>query len=349
MILKGLTLAELEEFFLSINQPKYRAKQLFNWIYNHNVDNYDGMDNLPKDLRKYLQENTILDTLSPIKELFDDVEYTKKIVYQTLDGKKIESVIIPDESRNKMTLCLSTQVGCPLDCKFCATGQMGYIRNLSAGEIVDQYFITQRNLQKQITNIVYMGMGEPLINFEATIKSLQIFTHDMAKKLSRHHITISTSGIPEKIKLLADLGIRVKLALSLHSCFNDIRTQIMPINKKYPIDTVIEALKFYYKVTNQRITYEYTMFEGINDRDEDIEALSKLAAKIPSKINIIPFNSISHMIKDENSISAKLKPTPMDRIEHFANQLRNRNVTVFIRNTQGNRIKAACGQLANAE
>lgn len=347
MTLKGLTLSELENYLVSIDQPKYRAKQIFNWLYNHNVTSYDEMNNIPKSLREYLANNTVFNTLTVEKELYDDYEFTKKIVYRTQDGKKIETVIIPDKDR--VTLCISTQVGCPLDCKFCATGQFGYTRNLTSGEIVDQYFITQRNLQQKITNIVYMGMGEPLLNFDATLKSLDIFTNELATKLSRHHITISTVGIPKRIKELADCKYRTKLALSLHSCFDDIRSTIMPINNKYKLNEIYEALLYYNQKTQQRITFEYTMFDGINDRKEDIVELIKLSKKIPSKINIIPFNSIDHMIKDKNSISANLKPTSREKMENFANELRNNNVTVFIRNTQGNKIKAACGQLALAD
>ena len=346
MTLKGMTLEELENYFIIINQPKYRAKQVFNWLYNHNVSSYDLMNNIPKDLRNYLTENTNFDTLTTEKIKFDDIEYTQKIVYNTLDDKKIETVIIPDKDR--VTLCISTQVGCPLDCKFCATGQFGYKRNLSAGEIVDQYFITQRSLKQKITNIVYMGMGEPFINFDATLKSLDIFTNELATKLSRHHITVSTVGIPDKIIKLADSKYRVKLALSLHSCFDEIRSKIMPINKKYPLNDVIDALKYYSQKTGQRITFEYTMLDGINDRLEDINALVKLTKQLPSKVNIIPFNSIEHMIKDPNSLSAQLRPTSREKIEEFANILRDKNVTALVRNTQGNKIKAACGQLALA-
>jgi 23S rRNA (adenine2503-C2)-methyltransferase len=268
---------------------------------------------------------------------------TEKYLFQTDDNRKIESVIIPDKERN--TLCISTQVGCPLDCKFCATGLMGYKRNLTTGEVVDQYLLSAKQKgKKTITNIVYMGMGEPLLNYETTIKSAEIFTHELTKGLSRTRITISTAGIPHKIVELADTGLRVKLALSLHSPFDDIRTKIMPINKKYSLHENIEALKYYARATKTRITFEYTMLKNLNDRNEDVRALTKLCAQLPSKINIIPFNSIKHM--SPGGISSELEPTPYAEILAFADKLRNNNLTVMIRDTQGDDIAAACGQLA---
>lgn len=346
-IIKGLTLNELENFLIEVGQPKFRAKQLFNWIYNHNISDFGLMNNLPKDFRTFLVSNCIADTLTPSKVMKSDDSETQKILFTTLDNQKIESVILPDKDR--MTLCISTQAGCPLDCKFCATGQMGFFRNLSAGEIVDQFYISERAANIEISNIVYMGMGEPFVNYNETIKSLEIFTNELAKKISRHHITVSTSGIPEKIRSFANTSLRTKLAFSLHSCFEDIRSEIMPINKRFSLKSNIEALEYYYKITDQRVTYEYTLLKGVNDRSEDIKALTKLAKRFPSKINIIPFNSIKHIVSDNNSISAKLIPTTEQELHDFADKLRENNITVFVRNTQGNKIKAACGQLALSE
>jgi 23S rRNA (adenine2503-C2)-methyltransferase len=189
-----------------------------------------------------------------------------------------------------------------------------------------------------------MGMGEPLLNYDATLRSLQIFTSEFNKGISRTRITVSTSGIPKKIKELAGSGLRVKLALSLHSPFEDIRSKIMPINKKYSLAENVEAIRYYADKTKTRITFEYTMLKGVNDRKEDIAALTKLCNRIPSKINLIPFNSIAHMAPE--GISAELEPTPFAKIEKFADALRNNNITVMLRNTQGDDIAAACGQLA---
>ena len=254
------------------------------------------MQNLSKELRNKLSDECDLKTLELTDTQSSPTTKTKKYLFSTHDNRKIESVVIPERDRN--TLCISTQVGCPLDCKFCATGLMGYKRNLTAGEIVDQYLIAAKeNGKENITNIVYMGMGEPLLNFDTTLKSVEIFTHELTKGLSRNRITISTAGIPKKIIELADSGLKVKLALSLHSAFEDIRSKIMPINKKYSLKENIEALKYYTKKTKTRATFEYTMLKDLNDRNEDVKALTKLCGSLPSKINVIPFNSINASCK----------------------------------------------------
>ena len=341
--LKGMTLDEMKNYFSSIGEQPFRGEQVFNWLYNHLEFDYDNMLNLPKPLREKLKETTSLVSLKLVDYQDSPFTKTKKYLFETLDGKKIESVVIPDKGRN--TLCISTQVGCPLDCKFCATGLMGYKRNLSAGEIVDQYLLAAKEYGKKfITNIVYMGMGEPLLNFKNSLDSIQIFTNELNTGLSRNRITLSTAGIPHKIRELADNNIRIKLALSLHSCFEDIRSKIMPINEKYSLKDNIDALNYYAEKTKTRITFEYTMLKGVNDRPEDVKALTQLCKRLSSKINIIPFNSIKHM--DPDGYSGKLEPTPYNEIEIFANKLRDNDITVFVRNTQGNDIAAACGQLA---
>jgi 23S rRNA (adenine2503-C2)-methyltransferase len=341
--LKGMTLNEMKNYFESLGESKFRGEQLFNWVYNHLIFDFELMNNMPKELRQKLSVNCKLDSLKLVSVQDSANTKTEKYLFQTDDNRKIESVIIPDKERN--TLCISTQVGCPLDCKFCATGLMGYKRNLTTGEVVDQYLLSAKQKgKKTITNIVYMGMGEPLLNYETTIKSAEIFTHELTKGLSRTRITISTAGIPHKIVELADTGLRVKLALSLHSPFEEIRTKIMPINKKYSLQENIETLKYYARATKTRITFEYTMLKKLNDRNEDVKALTKLCAQLPSKINIIPFNSIKHM--SPGGISSELEPTPYAEILAFADKLRNNNLTVMIRDTQGDDIAAACGQLA---
>lgn len=345
--LKGLPLNELSEFFISIGEPKFRAKQVFGWMYNQMVESFDEMVNIPKSLREKLDENCDLYSLElKLKETSKNSD-TAKYLFTTRDGKNIETVLIP-AGEGRATLCISTQVGCPLDCEFCATGKLGFDRNLTSGEIVDQYVMVAKDYGiENVTNIVYMGMGEPLINFDETIKSLKIITSEFNKSISRTRITVSTSGLPHKIKELADTGLRVKLALSLHSPFNEIRSQIMPINKRYSLTDVIDAIKYYARTTKTRITFEYTMFDGINDRDEDVRELVKICNQLPAKINLIPFNSIKHM--DLSGFAAELEPSPRERIENFADKLRNRDITVLIRETQGDDIAAACGQLAAKE
>ncbi len=341
--LKGLNLEELKNFFKSIGEPPFRGEQVFKWMYDNQSTGFSEMLNLSKPLREKLSNECSLQSLEPVAVQNSLLGGTHKYLFKTRDNKKIESVVIPSDGRS--TLCVSTQVGCPLDCKFCATGIMGYKRNLTIGEIIDQYLLTAKDYGKDnITNLVYMGMGEPLLNFKATLKSLKIFTHEFSKSFSRTKITLSTAGIPHKIKELAESDINIKLALSLHSCFEDIRSKIMPINLKYSLKKNIEAIKYYSRKTKTRITFEYTMLKGLNDRDKDIEAVTILCRQLPAKINIIPFNSITHMNPD--GISAELEPTPYPKILEFADKLRENHITVMVRDTKGDDIAAACGQLA---
>lgn len=341
--LKGLTLSELQEYFASTGEPKFRAEQVFNWMYNHLADDFMEMKNLPKSLRSFLNDNVEINTLSLLNSETSSETGTKKFIFETKGKNIIESVIIPEKKRT--TLCISTQVGCPLDCKFCATGLMGYKKNLTSGEIFDQYKMAAKDYgKKNITNIVYMGMGEPLLNYKETLKSLEIFGEELTTGISLKKITVSTAGIAPKITELADKGFNVKLAFSLHSCFEDTRTKLMPVNKKYSLQQNIEAMKYYTRKTRTRITFEYVMLKEINDSNEDLNALVKLCSQIPSKVNVIPFNSLKHM--NPSGFSAKLEPTPQKRIDEFVKKLRDKNVTVIVRFTQGEDIAAACGQLA---
>ncbi len=342
-VLKGMTLSELKNYFISIGEPPFRSEQVFNWMYNHHADDFRQMENLPKSLRNKLAETAELFTLKTVDSEISGSTGTKKYVFSAGEKNFIESVIIPESKRN--TLCISTQAGCPLDCKFCATGLMGFKKNLTAGEIIDQYILAAKDYgREKISNIVYMGMGEPLLNYTAVLSSLEIFSDELTTGISLKKITVSTAGIAPKITELADSGLKAKIAFSLHSCFDDIRDRIMPINKKYPLQKNIEALKYYSRTTGTRITFEYVMLKGINDRKEDINALVKLCSSIPSKINLIPFNSLKHM--NPGGISADLEPTSQQRIEEFADKLRSKNITVMVRFTQGDDIAAACGQLA---
>ena len=261
--LKGLTLEELRNYFISIDEPTFRAEQVFKWMYGDLVDDFNEMNNIPKSLRKRLSEEFILDTLRYKTSEISPSTNTKKYIFETDEGNKIESVVIPEKKRT--TLCISTQVGCPLDCKFCATGLMGYKKNLTAGEIFDQFKLASKDYaDSEITNIVYMGMGEPLLNFKETVKSLEIFAEELTTGISLKKITVSTAGIAPKIIELEETGLNVRLAFSLHSCFEDIRSRIMPINKKYSLEENLEALKFYSKETGTRITFEYVMLKDNN-------------------------------------------------------------------------------------
>lgn len=342
-MLKGLTLKELKDFFSAVGEKRFRGDQVFEWIYGHMAQSFDEMSTLPNYLRKKLNLYCELNTLTLVSTEVSNRTGTKKYLYQTLDNHIIEAVIIPEVKRT--TLCISTQVGCPLDCQFCATGLMGYKRNLSAGEIFDQYLLASKDWDKSpITNIVYMGMGEPLLNYTNTLKSLQIFAEEKTKGISLRRITVSTAGIAPKIVELADSGIKVKIALSLHSLFEETRNKIMPINKKYPLSDNLEAVRYYANQTGTRITFEYVLLKDINDRSDDLNALIRLCKSLPCKLNIIPFNSISHM--SPTGLSHELEPTPKYRIEEIVSKLRENNIFTAVRYTQGDDIAAACGQLA---
>jgi 23S rRNA (adenine2503-C2)-methyltransferase len=343
-ILKGLTLSELKEYFESRNLQKFRGEQFFYWMYNHLSTDLDEMSNIPKTIRSEIKDEIELRTLDYFHSEQSDITKTKKYIFVTKDNLKIESVIIPEETRT--TLCISTQVGCPLDCQFCATGLMGYKRNLSSGEIFDQYMLAAKDWGKEkISNLVYMGMGEPLLNYQNTLKSLKIFSHEITKGISIKKITVSTAGIAPKIKELADSEIKVKIALSLHSCSEEMRSKLMPINRKYSLKENLMAVRYYAKKTGTRITFEYVMLKDLNDTDEDVNALVKICKEIPSKINIIPFNSLQHI--NPSGFAAQLGSTPKDKIDDFVRKLRERNITVMVRQTQGDDIAGACGQLAN--
>jgi 23S rRNA (adenine2503-C2)-methyltransferase len=342
-VLKGLPLKELRDFFTAADEKRFRGDQVFEWIYGHMVSSFDEMSTLPNYLRKKLNLYCELNTLTLISSEQSQRNGTKKYLFKTHDDLIVESVIIPDPKR--VTLCISTQVGCPLDCQFCATGLMGYKRNLTSAEIIDQFLMVSQDYGKnKITNIVYMGMGEPLLNYTNTLKTLQIFAEEKTKDISLRRITVSTAGIAPKIIELADSGLKVNLALSLHSMFEETRNKIMPINKKYSLAENLEAIKYYSRQTDTRITFEYVMLKDMNDRDDDLNALIKLCKSISCKINVIPFNSISHM--SPTGLSHELEPSQKFRADEFIKTLRENGIVVMVRFTQGDDIAAACGQLA---
>lgn len=342
-ILKGLTVSELKDFFAAVDEKRFRGEQIFHWLYGHMVENFDDMANIPKYLRKKLNKYCEIKTLKLLESESSPRTGTTKYIFETTDNLKVESVIIPDPKRT--TLCISTQVGCPLDCQFCATGLMGYKRNLSPGEIFDQFLLASKLFTKgKISNVVYMGMGEPLLNYSNTLKSLEIIGSEKTTGISTRRITVSTAGIAPKIKELADSGLKVKLALSLHSCFEETRTKLMPITRKYSLNENIEAVRYYAKQTNTRITFEYVLLKDVNDRADDLNALIRLCNSIPCKINVIPFNSLVHM--NPKGLSAELRPTTKLKLDEFVQKLRDKDITVIVRYTQGEDIAAACGQLA---
>jgi len=351
--LKGLTLQELEEFALSIGEKKFRGKQLFDWLYTKEASSFEEMSSFSKLLRDKLATIASIES-NTIVNAQESRDGTRKFLLELADGKKIETVLIPprtafsgseageEEEQKRLTLCVSTQVGCPLDCKFCATGTMGFHRNLTAGEIIDQILQVKKKTGKRITNLVYMGMGEPLLNYTHVMNSFSIVTTGMG--IAAIHITLSTVGLVPQIRQITDENRKIKLAISLHTLDQRLREKLMPIAKKYTLTELIGALQNYYRRIKRRPTFEYILFDGINDRDEDIKHLIKLSKQIPCKVNIIPFHDIG--FTQPKGVEIALRPTPAVKIEEFVQRLRHSHVTVFVRSSAGEDIDAACGQLA---
>lgn len=339
--IRNYSLEELTDYFKSIGEPTFRAKQVYEWLWSKSAIDFDSMSNLPKNLRIKLNEYF---EIRPIE--LDHAQYssdgTIKSRFKLYDGAFIESVLIPVPVENRFTVCISCQVGCSLSCKFCATGQMKRVRNLDPGEIYDQVVAVNKQCVEQyehiITNIVYMGMGEPLLTYSNTLKSIQFITGNPGLGMSPKRITVSTAGIAKMIKKLADDGVKFNLALSLHAADDNKRNTIMPINEQNNLYSLVEALKYFYQKTGNRISYEYIAFQGFNDTEEDARKLVKLCKHFPVKVNIIEYNTIEgfDMIKSED-----------DRLNHFARTLRNHDIMVTVRSSRGKDIDAACGQLAN--
>ncbi len=347
--IKGMSRPELREFVESIGEKPFRANQLFHWMYARGARSFRAMTDLSDQARNQLENIAELGNMHVESKQLSPRDGTTKFLFRLADGSCIETVLIPAEKESanespRLTLCLSTQVGCPLDCKFCATGTMGFSRNLSAGEIVDQVLVVQEHISRRITNLVYMGMGEPMLNYENVMKSVDILTDDQALNIGWKHITISTAGYADHIRRMADENRKARLAVSLHSLIDEHRSQIMPINKKYPLAMLLDAVEYYYKKTRRRPTFEYILLDGINDSSEDARRLIALSKRIPSKINLIPFHAID--VASSGKLNPVLKPTPPERIEEFARELRKANLTVMVRSSAGDDIAAACGQLA---
>ncbi len=341
--IKNFSKNQIEDYFISIYEKKYRVEQLENAIYNQRISDFSQISNFPKILREKIQNDFDLNSLKLVEKKecnIDNEDETTKYLFELNDGQKIESVLIPSENRN--TICVSTQIGCPVACKFCASGKINFIRNLEVAEIIDQFLMTERISDKDISNIVFMGMGEPLLNFQNVLKALNIFLNKI--NISRTKITLSTVGLVPEIKKLADENIRIKLAISLHATNDFKREKIIPIAKKYKIKDLIGAVEYYYNSTSVPVTYEYILFEGFNDTSEDIKRLAKITKIVNSKVNLIPFNDISFIqSKDSDFV---LKAASPEKILDFAEKLRKLNVVVNIRNSAGANIFAACGQLA---
>ncbi len=340
-LIKSLTLEEVEERLRALEQPGYRAKQVAQWIYGKRVKSFAEMSDLPAVLREKLAGEFGFSGLEPVRTL-GSKDTTLKYLFRLDDGALIESVLIPaspalyGEASDRMTLCVSTQVGCAYGCKFCASGLDGWSRNLHAGEIVDQVLRIEELSGEKINNIVFMGMGEPLANFANLMKAIAIINAPWGVGLGARHITISTSGLAPQIKQLADQPLQVRLAISLHGATDEVRQQIMPVNKKYPLATLLEACAYYTQRKKQWLTFEYILIEGVNDRPEDAAALARVARKVKAKVNCIPYNKVEGL--------DWIRPSEA-RQDAFMAVLEAARLPATIRREKGHDIAAACGQL----
>lgn len=337
--IRALSLQELEAYFSSIGEKPFRAKQVYEWLWNKNAHSLSEMTNLSKSLRENL-ENHFSIKPAEIHVMQRSIDGTIKNAVKLHDGNVVESVLIPTAKRT--TACVSSQVGCSLDCTFCATAQLTRMRNLTAAEIVDQVTLIDKQsreyYQKPLSNIVFMGMGEPLLNYSSVTDAIRKITEDKGLGMSARRITVSTSGIPKLIEKLADENLKVKLALSLHSAIEEKRNQLMPFSVKFPLTSIMESLSYWYRKTKSRITLEYIIWKGINDGNEDIKALIKFCKSIPSKVNLIQYNSIE---------GGKYSQANSNIIQNYVTALEQENIIVKIRKSRGDDIDAACGQLAN--
>lgn len=295
--IRDLTLEELEEEMLKIGEKKFRAKQIFAWLYR-DIDNFEEMTDISKDLINKLKENFIIKNLD-IENFQKSVDGTIKYLFKLNDGHKIESVIMKYKYGN--TACVSNQVGCKMGCNFCASAKIGFIRNLTPGEIVSQILEIEKHSKEKISNVVFMGIGEPLDNYENVIKAIRLINHPKALNIGARHISISTCGLVNEIARLADENIQCNLCISLHSSKDEVRTSMMPINKKYNISEVIEACKKYIEKTNRRITFEYALVDGVNDSREDALHLARLLKGMLCHVNLIPINKIKDGIYEKST------------------------------------------------
>lgn len=331
--LKGSTLKELRHLFEEMGEPGYRAEQLFRWMYQKRVTSFDQVTTFSKDLRSSLAERFSLNRAYPIKRTGESQDETVKFLMQLEDGRRVEAVYIPEDDR--VTVCLSSQVGCALDCDFCATGKMGFYRHLDAGEIFEQFRILQDFSQRDISNIVFMGMGEPMNNYDEVMKAAAIFNHEMGPHIGRQKITISTVGVVTKILQFAREKRPYQLAISLNGTTNQARSALMPINKRWSLEELMEAARFYVKETGDRITFEYVLIKDWTDRPEDARRLRSMLSSLNCKLNVIPFN-------DTNT---PYKRPPDKRIQAFLNELHPTPFPLTVRWSRGHDKNAACGQL----
>lgn len=331
--IKSLNEAELLGLMNDLNQPKFRAAQLFKWL-QQGIEDFDEMTNIPKSLRDVLKEKCYIANVSIVQKFVSKIDGTVKYVYELFDGERIESVVMKYE--HGYTVCISTQVGCRMGCSFCASGLDGLFRDLTPSEMLAQITKAQRDNDIRISNVVMMGMGEPLDNFNNSVKFLQLVSSDNGLNIGLRHISLSTSGVVSKIKELKDYNFPITLSISLHAPNDEIRSSMMKVNKKWGVDELLSACREYQAVTTRRISFEYALIEGVNDSDACADELAKKLRGIMCHVNLIPANPVK-----ENSF----KKPDMNRIIHFKERLIKKGINATVRRTLGADIDASCGQL----
>ena len=335
--LKGLSAREMEEWAVSHGLEPYRGRQIRHWLFTKLAGSSDEMGNIPKAVRAFVRENAIINPLEEVKAL-ESEDGTRKYLFKLQDGHFIESVLIPE--RDHLTLCISSQAGCAMGCSFCLTGKQGLKRDLNASEIIEQVIFVKRSLEdpERLRNIVLMGMGEPLANYDAVMKALGNLIADDGMNFSHRKVTLSTCGLVPEMKRMGR-DITVNLAVSLNAADDETRSSLMPINRKYPLTTLIRACREFPLPNRRMITFEYILINNVNDRNQDALRLSRLLSGMRAKMNLIPLNPSPH---------SDLTPPPMNRILHFQDLLIKHHFTAIIRKSKGTDILAACGQLTGA-
>lgn len=333
--LKNLSPSELEDFIASFGKERYRSIQILRWLYQRGVHSFDEMTNLSKKFRQALEGVSFISNLHPLL-VEESRDGTKKFLFQLEDGNRIESVLIPDKKR--LTLCISTQVGCAIGCRFCLTGKKGLKRNLATAEIVNQILAVRETLpdKTSITNIVLMGMGEPLANYENTLRAIQLMTHPEAFKFSSRKVTLSTVGLLPELEQLGKEKVRFRLAISLNASDEETRSRLMPVNRLHPLKKILEICRKFPLQPRARITFEYVLLQGENDSPEDAKRLLKMLKGIPSKVNLIPLNEAPGI---------PFKKPSEERVRQFQDILMESGLTSIVRTSKGADISAACGQL----
>ena len=341
---RSLLLNELQEELQKLGEPSYRAGQIADWLYKKRVKSFDEMTDLSRDLRAQIANQFAFSKLDIVRVLGSH-DTTRKFLFRLSDGNLIESVLIPASpasrdrgrgSSDRRTICLSTQVGCAYGCKFCASGLEGFSRNLRPNEIIDQIIAIEAASGEKIDNIVFMGMGEPLANFENVMRAIRMINASWGLGIGARHITVSTSGLAPQIKKLADEPLQIRLAISLHAATDEVRDQIMPINRKYNIEALLSACDYYVARKKQRLTFEYILIAGVNDADDQAYLLARHARRLFAKVNLIPYNTVEGLEWSRPS---------RNRQEKFLSILRAHKVPATLRREKGHDIDAACGQL----